>query len=87
INDCRDQQELLQVVAKEAGKVAGSDLALRTELSGLLRQRFKQLTKISISAREVNIAMGGRKVQIALDDAQKRPMTEFGNASRMLDAY
>ncbi|MGQ0518873.1 hypothetical protein ACT453_57790, partial [Bacillus sp. D-CC] len=44
-------------------------------------------TKISISAREVNIAMGGRKVQIALDDAQKRPMTEFGNASRMLDAY
>ncbi|EPL1600689.1 DNA primase family protein, partial [Acinetobacter baumannii] len=50
-------------------------------------QRFKQLTKISISAREVNIAMGGRKVQIALDDAQKRPMTEFGNASRMLDAY
>ncbi|HAV3281118.1 phage/plasmid primase, P4 family [Acinetobacter baumannii] len=87
INDCRDQQELLQVVAKEAGKVAGTDLALRTELSGLLRQRFKQLTKISISAREVNIAMGGRKVQIALDDAQKRPMTEFGNASRMLDAY
>lgn len=87
IIDCKDNQELLQVVAKEAGKIAGTDLALRTELSGLIRQQFKQLTKISISSREVNIAMGGKKVQIALDDAQKRPMTEFGNASRMLDAY
>ncbi len=87
IIDCKDNQELLQVVAKEAGKIAGTDLALRTELSGLIRQQFKQLSKISISSREVNIAMGGKKVQIALDDAQKRPMTEFGNASRMLDAY
>ncbi|MCH7333468.1 phage/plasmid primase, P4 family [Acinetobacter modestus] len=87
ILDCRDTQELLQVIAKEAGKVAGTDVALRVELSGLLQQRFKQLSKISISAREINIAMGGKKVQIALDDAQKRPMTEFGNASRMLDSY
>lgn len=87
IIECRDTQELLQVVAKEAGKVAGTDVALRVELSGLLQQRFKQLSKITISAREINIAMGGKKVQIALDDAQKRPRTEFGNASRMLDAY
>ncbi|MCH7392437.1 phage/plasmid primase, P4 family [Acinetobacter dispersus] len=87
IIECRDTQELLQVVAKEAGKVAGTDVALRVELSGLLQQRFKQLSKVSITQREINIAMGGKKVQIALDDAQKRPMTEFGNASRMLDAY
>ncbi len=87
IIECCDTQELLQVVAKEAGKVAGTDVALRVELSGLLQQRFKQLSKVSITQREINIAMGGKKVQIALDDAQKRPMTEFGNASRMLDAY
>ena len=87
ITECQETQELLQVVAKEAGKIAGTDVALRVELSGLLQQRFKQLSKITISAREINIAMGGKKVQIALDDAQKRPMTEFGNASRMLDAY
>ncbi|WP_026057462.1 MULTISPECIES: phage/plasmid primase, P4 family [Acinetobacter] len=87
ITECQETQELLQVVAKEAGKVAGTDVALRVELSGLLQQRFKQLSKVSITQREINIAMGGKKVQIALDDAQKRPMTEFGNASRMLDAY
>lgn len=87
IADCKDAQVLIQVVAKEAGKIAGTDLALRTELAGLLRQQYKQITKFTIAHREVNIAMGGKKVQIALDDAQKRPMTEFGNASRMLDAY
>ena len=87
ITDCKDAQVLIQVVAKEAGKIAGTDLALRTELAGLLRQQYKQITKFTIAHREVNIAMGGKKVQIALDDAQKRPMTEFGNASRMLDAY
>ncbi len=87
ITDCQDAQVLFQVVAKEAGKIAGTDVALRTELAGLLRQQYKQITKFTVNHREVNIAMGGKKVQIALDDAQKRPMTEFGNASRMLDAY
>lgn len=87
ITECEDAQVLIQVIAKEAGKFAGTDLALRNELAGLIRQRYKQLTKFTINHREVNIAMGGKKVQIALDDAQKRPMTEFGNASRMLDSY
>ncbi len=87
IIECDDAQVLIQDVAKEAGKIAGTDLALRNELAGLIRQRYKQLTKFTINHREINIAMGGKKIQIALDDAQKRPMTEFGNASRMLDAY
>lgn len=87
INACEDTQDLLQVVAKDAGKLAGTDMALRAELSGLIRKRFKEISDIGLTLREINIAMGGKKVQIALDDVQKRPMTEFGNASRMLDAY
>lgn len=87
IVECQDTQELLQVVAKDAGKVAGTDMALRIELSGLIKQRFKELSKTPITNREVNIAMGGKQVQLAIDDAKKRPMTEFGNASRMLDNY
>lgn len=87
ILQCEDTQDLLQVVAKDAGKVAGSDLALRAELSGLIRKRFKQISDIGLTMREINIAMGGKKVQVAFDDSKKLPMTEFGNASRMLDKY
>jgi len=87
ILQCEDTQDLLQVVAKDAGKIAGSDLALRAELSGLIRKRFKQISDIGLTMREINIAMGGKKVQVAFDDSKKLPMTEFGNASRMLDKY
>lgn len=87
IVSCEDTQELLQKVAKEAGKIAGTDLALRAELSGLIRKRFKQISDIGLTMREINIAMGGKKVQVAFDDSKKLPMTEFGNASRMLDLY
>ena len=51
IADCRDQQE--QVVAEG---VAGTDLALRTNCRDLSVSASSKLTKISISAREVNIA-------------------------------
>lgn len=84
---CSDTQELLQVVAKEAGKIAATDLALRAELSGLIRKQFKQISDIGLSIRETNIAMGGKKVQITFDNAKNLPSTEFGNASRMLDNY
>lgn len=87
IVECQDTQELLQVVAKDAGKVAGTDLALRAELSGLIKKQFKEISDFAISTREINIAMGGKKVQVTFEDAKKLPMTEFGNASRMLEAY
>ncbi len=87
IIECQDTQDLLQVVAKDAGKVAGTDLALRTELSGLIRKQFKEISDFGISTREINIAMGGKKVQVTFEDAKKLPMTEFGNASRMLETY
>lgn len=88
INKCDDSQELIQVVAKQAGKIAGTDMALRAELTGQIRKRFKQISDAGqLSIREINIAMGGKKVQVTFEDAKKLPMTEFGNASRMLDQY
>lgn len=87
IVSCEDTQELLQKVAKEAGQIAGTDLALRAELSGLIRKQFKQISDVGLTTREINIAMGGKKVQVAFDDSKKLPMTEFGNASRMLDMF
>ncbi|MBI1450347.1 PriCT-2 domain-containing protein [Acinetobacter sp. FL51] len=87
ISECEDTQDLLQKVAKEAGKIAGTDLALRAELSGLIKKRFKQISDTGLTVREINIAMGGKKIQLAFDDSKKLPMTEFGNAARMLDQY
>ena len=86
ISNCMDSIDLVNVVAKEAGEAAGTDLALRAELAGLIRQRFKDLTDTSLPVADVRAAMaGGRKV--VPFNKQKRQMTEFGNAERMLDHY
>lgn len=86
ISNCMDSIDLVNVVAKEAGEAAGTDLALRAELAGLIRQRFKDLTDTTLPVADVRAAMaGGRKV--VPFNKQKRQMTEFGNAERMLDHY
>jgi len=83
---CGDSIELVNEVAKKAGEAAGTDLALRAELAGLIRARFKELTDTSLPVADVRAAMaGGRKV--APFSKQKRQLTEFGNAERMLDHY
>jgi len=86
IEACADSIELVNEIAKKAGAAAGDDLALRAELAGLIRQRFKDLTDTSLPVADVRAAMaGGRKV-VAFNK-QRRQMTEFGNAERMLDHY
>lgn len=86
ILDCGDSIELVNEIAKKAGEAAGTDLALRAELAGLIRARFKELTDTSLPVADVRAAMaGGRKV-VAFNK-QRRQMTEFGNAERMLDHY
>ena len=86
ILDCGDSIELVNEIAKKAGEAAGMDLALRAELAGLIRARFKELTDTSLPVADVRAAMaGGRKV-VAFNK-QRRQMTEFGNAERMLDHY
>ena len=87
IAQCADTQHLLQVIAKAAGALAQNDLALRTELSGLIRKRFKALSDVAMSVREIQLAMGGQQVQVTFDNCNRLPLTEFGNATRMLNAY
>lgn len=83
---CEDSIDLVNEVARQAGEAAGTDLALRAELAGLIRARFKELTDTSLPVADVRAAMaGGRKV-VAFSK-QRRQMTEFGNAERMLDHY
>lgn len=83
---CSDSIDLVNEVARAAGEAAGTDLALRAELAGLIRARFKDLTETSLPVADVRAAMaGGRKV-VAFNK-QRRQMTEFGNAERMLDHY
>lgn len=83
---CVDSIDLVNDVARKAGEAAGTDLALRAELAGLIRARFKDLTDTSLPVADVRAAMaGGRKV-VAFNK-QRRQMTEFGNAERMLDHY
>lgn len=83
---CADSIDLVNDIARKAGEAAGTDLALRAELAGLIRQRFKDLTDTSLPVADVRAAMaGGRKV--VPFSKQRRQMTEFGNAERMLDHY
>lgn len=83
---CADSIDLVNEVARRAGEAAGTDLALRAELAGLIRAKFKELTDTTLPVADVRAAMaGGRKV--ATFNRQRRQMTEFGNAERMLDHY
>ena len=84
---CDDSIDLVNGVAKKAGEAAGADLALRAELSGLIRARFRELTDTPLPLADVRAAMaGGQKVPEIASNARRQP-TEFGNAERMLDDY
>ncbi len=80
---CSDSIDLLADVAHRAGVAAGNDIAIKAELAGLLRERFKALTGTSLPVADVRAAMSARK----LAKITRRARTEFGNAERMLDHY
>jgi P4 family phage/plasmid primase-like protien len=87
IAGCNDSIELVNVVAPRAGELAGDDIALRAELAGLIRARFKELTGTALPAADVRVAMAGSRKAPAQRERSRRGMTEFGNAERMLDHY
>lgn len=87
IRDCADSIDLLGDVARRVGLAAGNDIALRTELVGLIRARYKDLTGgIVLPVADARAAMGDGQ-PVVLFNQRRRPMTEFGNAERMLDHY
>lgn len=83
---CADSIDLVNEVARKAGEAAGTDLALRAELAGLIRARFKDLTSTLLPVADVRAAMAGGRKAVQFNK-QKRQPTEFGNAERMLDHY
>jgi len=84
---CEDSIDLMGDVAQRAGEAAGTDLALRAELTGLIRARFRTLTNTNMLVSEVRAAMAGGRKATAPTGTQRRPLTEFGNSERMLDRY
>jgi putative DNA primase/helicase len=83
---CTDSIDLVNEVARQAGEAAGMDLALRAELAGLIRAKFKELTDTTLPVADVRAAMAGGRKGVTFT-RQRRQMTEFGNAERMLDHY
>lgn len=84
IADCNDSLELLATITPRITAEIGKDLAVRTELVGVIKARYKALTGITLAAADLKAAMAGT---VAAPSRKKRLMTEFGNAERMLDKY
>lgn len=92
IEACSDSIVLLGDVAREAGRAAGEDAAMRAELRGLLQARFRVLTGTSLTAAEARASMlGGRVSEVARVAAEgsgaRRRDSELGLADRMVDRY
>lgn len=87
IAECSDSVVLVNEVAKQAGSVAAGDIALRTELAGLIRSQFKKLTGTALSLPDVRVAMNaGRQAQTRQDNG-RHELTEMGNVGRLVDRY
>ncbi len=86
ISACDDSIALVGEVAPAVGAAADDDLAVRAELAGLIRARFKALTDTTLPVADVRAAMAGGKRPTPASKT-KRVTTEFGNAERMLDHY
>lgn len=85
IADCSDSFALVEDVAPKIGKLVGSDKTMRPEVEALLRNKYKKLTKATLAVADVRKALDGNTFAYAPGD--KRSLTEFGNAERMLERH
>jgi len=81
---CDDSILLLSEVAKAAREILVGTPELRTEVGALLKTRYRELTNLTLSASDINKAL---REPSAPTVKARRPLTEFGNAERMLDRY
>lgn len=87
---CDDQIALVSTIAKEVGRDAGEDLALRAQLAGMIRAKFKSLTGMALSAADVKAAMRTAPVvDVAALAAGggRREDSELGLVARFMDRY
>lgn len=85
IRDAGDQFELTESVARDVRAILPDSPALRAEVFGIFQQKFKDITATNLPVADV------RKMLVDYSKKhtvrQKRPLTEFGNAERMIDKY
>lgn len=84
IKDERDEIQLAGDTARRIKELLPDDAVLQTQAIGLFQAQWKSLTGTNmpiVQARALLIGPRHATVQ------SKRPLTEFGNAERMLDRY
>jgi P4 family phage/plasmid primase-like protien len=87
ISNCTSSIDLINEIAPLAGSAAGTDLAIKVELQGLIKAQFKKLTGTALPIAELKTAMqSGYRAPVA-EHRAKRALTEFGNLDRLLDKY
>lgn len=81
---CDDSIVLLDDIAKGARQLLADIPELHAEVAHVLKTRFRELTGLTLSAAELAKALRDPKPPTV---KARRPLTEFGNAERMLDKY
>ena len=84
IRDCDDSIQLMDDVARDARDLLKETPALQVEVAALLKRRFYELTGVTMPQGDLNKAL---REPSAPTVKARRPLTEFGNAERMLDKY
>lgn len=84
IRSCEDSIQLMDDVARDARELLKETPALQVEVAALLKRRFHELTGVTMPQGDLNKAL---REPSAPTVKARRPLTEFGNAERMLDKY
>lgn len=85
VTHCEDSIDLLDgPIIKLARSIISATPALRGEVGASLKRRYREITGGALSVADLNKALREPLVPTV---RMKRPMTEFGNAERMLDKY
>ena len=87
IIECKDSVVLINDIAKKAGLAAAGDIAMRTELLGLIRAQFKRITNTTLALSDARVAMNSAIPSKTKWADGRHELTELGNVGRMIDRY
>lgn len=90
IDRAEDTTDLTTKILAKIKPLIPDEQAARAEVIGYFQQKFKALSGVLLPVADARRLLGGRAVGGVekLDVGRaKRPLTEFGNAERMLDRY